>query len=77
VDVPVKKMKIHKSALLGVEEMAEGFVLKVLFEVESGVYIRSLVEFIGNFLDTPATLANLRRIKIGPFDLKKARLIKK
>lgn len=75
VPVPVKKMKIYKSELRGIEETENGFVLRVNFDVASGVYIRSLVEFIGNFLDTPATLANLRRTKIGEFDIKKARKI--
>jgi tRNA pseudouridine55 synthase len=71
-EVPIKKMKVYKSELLGVEEVAEGFVLQVSFDVASGVYIRSLVEFIGNFLDVPATLANLRRTKIGEYDIKQA-----
>jgi tRNA pseudouridine55 synthase len=70
VSVPVKKMKIYKSEFRGIEETNEGFVLKVNFDVASGVYIRSLAEFLGNFLDVPATLANLRRTKIGEYDLK-------
>lgn len=70
VEVPVKKMKIYKSVLKGIEETSEGFILKVNFDVASGVYIRSIVEFVGNFLDVPATLANLRRTKIGEYDLK-------
>lgn len=73
VEVPVKKMKVYKSEFLGVEETAEGFIVKVRFDVASGVYIRSLVEYLGNFLDTPATLANLRRTKIGEFDVKGAK----
>lgn len=73
VEVPVKSMKIYKSTFLGIEETSEGFVVKVNFDVASGVYIRSLVEFIGNFLDTPATLANLRRTKIGDFEVKGAK----
>ncbi len=73
VEIPVKKMKVYKSEFRGIEETEEGFILKVNFDVASGVYIRSLVEFIGNFLDTPATLANLRRTKIGEYDLKGAK----
>jgi tRNA pseudouridine55 synthase len=73
VEIPVKKMKVYKSDFMGVEETAEGFVLKVNFDVASGVYIRSLVEYIGNFLDVPATLANLRRTKIGEYDLRGAK----
>lgn len=73
VEAPVKSMKVYKSEFLGVEETAEGFILKVRFDVASGVYIRSLVEFIGKFLDTPTTLSNLRRTKIGDFDVKSAK----
>lgn len=72
IEVPIKKMKIYKSQLLGIDETDTGFILRVRFDVASGVYIRSLVEFIGNFLDTPATLANLRRTQIGEYDLKEA-----
>jgi tRNA pseudouridine55 synthase len=73
IEVPIKPMTIHKSKFLGVEEMAEGFILKAEFSVASGVYIRSLVEYLGQFLDVPATLANLRRTRIGEFDIKMAR----
>ncbi len=73
VEIPVKRMKIYKSEFLGVEETAEGFIVRVRFDVASGVYIRSLVEYLGNFLDVPATLANLRRTEIGYFDIKQAK----
>ena len=73
VDAPVKPMKVYKSKFLGLEEVEEGFLLKVRFDVASGVYIRSLVEYLGGFLDVPATLANLRRIRIGDFDIKSAK----
>lgn len=72
IEVPVKPMEVFASRYLGLEEMSEGFVVRVSFDVASGVYIRSLVEYLGKFLDTPATLANLRRTKIGDFTLKGA-----
>lgn len=77
VEVPIKPMKIYKSKFLGIEEMTEGFVVKVQFDVASGVYIRSLVEYLGELLDVPATLANLRRTKIGDFNIKSARKLEK
>lgn len=75
VDVPVKPMKVYASRFKSLEEREEGFILTVEFDVASGVYIRSLVEYLGNFLDTPTTLFNLNRTKIGPFSLKSARKI--
>lgn len=75
IETPIKPMKIYKSKFISLKEQEEGFVLKVEFDVASGVYIRSLAEYLGNFLDTPATLFNLTRTKIGDFELKNARKI--
>lgn len=41
-------------------------------EVSSGTYIRSLVEDIGRMLQTGAYMSDLRRTKVGQFDLKNA-----
>lgn len=43
--------------------------LKIVAEVSSGTYIRSLSEDIGQKLDTGAYLSSLRRTKVGKFDL--------
>lgn len=73
VEVPVKSMKVYESEFKGLEKLEEGYLLKVNFSVASGVYIRSLVEYLGNFLDVPTTLANLRRTKIGDYSLEGAK----
>lgn len=73
MEVPVKPMEVFASRFLGLEQMKEGYIVRVSFDVASGVYIRSLVERLGAFLDVPATLANLQRTKIGDFDLKGAK----
>ncbi len=67
-----RKMTVYKSKFLDWGETSEGFVLRVSFDVASGVYIRSLVEKIGELLGVPATLYDLQRTKIGKFDLKNA-----
>jgi len=72
VEISPRTMKVYKSRFLGARKEAEGFVLKVSFEVASGVYIRSLVQKIGELLGAPTTLYNLQRIKIGKFKLEKA-----
>ncbi len=77
VEIPTKEMEIFESKFLGLEEYEEGFILKVEFSVASGVYIRSLVEFLGKFLDVPATLFNLQRTRIGDFTLKGAKKLEK
>jgi tRNA pseudouridine55 synthase len=47
-------------------------VVTVRFKVGSGTYIRSLAEELGRRLGYPATLQNLRRTKVGKFDIKDA-----
>ncbi len=46
--------------------------LKIVTEVSSGTYIRSLAEDIGQKLGTGAYLTSLRRTKVGKFDIKDA-----
>ncbi len=47
-------------------------VLKITCEVSAGTYIRALARDIGGKLGTGAYLNNLRRTKIGDFDIKNA-----
>ena len=46
--------------------------VKFTAKVSSGTYIRSLVEDIGNKLGTGAYMSDLRRTKVGKFDIKDA-----
>lgn len=77
IEVPIKPMEIFESRFRGIKKVKENYILKVEFDVASGVYIRSLVEYLGKFLDVPTTLANLRRTKIGEFTLKGAKKLEK
>lgn len=72
VEILPRKMKVYKSEFLGSDKVEEGFIIRVSFDVASGVYIRSLVQKIGELLGAPATLYDLQRTKIGEFELKKA-----
>jgi len=47
-------------------------ILKIQVKCSSGTYIRSLVDDLGKALGTRALLIDLRRTKIGDFDVKKA-----
>lgn len=71
VDVPKKNMTIHTAEITSIDLP----VLRIDFRVSSGTYIRALAEIVGERLGTVATLQNLRRTKIGEFDIKKARKI--
>jgi tRNA pseudouridine55 synthase len=71
-EVPIRDMKVYETELLGLEMASGKVVATVRFVVGSGTYIRSLAEELGRRLDYPATLQNLRRTKVGKFDIKNA-----
>ena len=75
VIIPLRDMEIKDTQLLGMKKDKDQYVLSVRFDVESGVYIRSLAEEFGRRLGYPATIKELRRIKIGDFDIKDAQSI--
>ncbi len=50
--------------------------VKLVANVSSGTYVRSLVEDIGQFLGTNAYTTSLNRLSIGKFDIKKAVTVK-
>jgi len=76
IELPIRKMEVYKSVFKKISESEEGPIVTVVFDVASGVYIRSLVEYLGKFLDIPATLSGLRRTKIGGWNIKDARTLK-
>jgi len=74
-DLPVRDMEVMEVEYLGHKCQDGRCVVKVRFRVGSGTYIRSLAEEFGKRLDYPATLKNLRRTKVGEFDIKDARTL--
>jgi tRNA pseudouridine55 synthase len=72
-DLPMRTMQVHEAELMNIEQKENRAVLTVRFFVGSGTYIRSLAEEVGKRLGCPATLQNLRRTKVGDFDIKEAR----
>jgi tRNA pseudouridine55 synthase len=74
-DVPMRTMKVFEAELFTVK-VAEGKpYATVRFFVGSGTYIRSLAEELGKRIGYPATLQNLRRTKIGQFEIDTAQQI--
>jgi len=65
-------MEVISARLLGIDDA----VLKIEMEVSSGSYVRTLGEELGRRLGYPATLAALRRTKIGGFVIGDAIVIK-
>jgi tRNA pseudouridine55 synthase len=74
-EVPVRTMKVYDAELLDFTIGEDRAVATVRFFVGSGTYIRSLAEELGSRVGYPATLQNLRRTKVGDFDIKDATLI--
>lgn len=72
-EVPMRDMLVHEAELLDFHLIGKQAVATVRFSVGSGTYIRSLAEELGRLLGYPATLQNLRRTKVGDFDIKNAR----
>ncbi len=75
-DVPMRDMEVKEVEFQGITCGENRCVITARFYVGSGTYIRSLAEELGNRLGFPATLQNLRRTKIGEFDIKNARELK-
>lgn len=74
-EVPVRTMKVFEAELFKVEIKDNRGVATVRFKVGSGTYIRSLAEELGKRISYPATLQDLRRIKVGDFDIEMAQQI--
>lgn len=72
--LPEKVMEIYRAELLGTPQQKRNhIVLSVCLEVSSGTYVRSIVEEIGRRLGIPAVVKELRRTKIGNFDVHNAK----
>lgn len=73
VDPPVKTMVVHDAQLVDVKEKSGKMFLTTFFNVESGVYIRSLAEAFGERLGVPTTISALRRTRIGKYTIESAK----
>jgi len=72
---PVREMEIFEVRMLQQNKNKEEYVVTVEMDVASGVYVRSVVEELGRILDVPSTVKELRRTKIGDFNVKDAKIL--
>ncbi|MFC1730675.1 tRNA pseudouridine(55) synthase TruB [candidate division KSB1 bacterium] len=75
VSAPTRDMEIKNNQLLDIRKEGDYVVVEAQFDVESGVYIRSLAEEFGKRLGYPATVKELRRTQIGDFKIEDAEKI--
>jgi tRNA pseudouridine55 synthase len=69
VETPVRAMTVRAATYCGVRRQDDTVFIDVVFDVESGVYIRSLAEELGKRLGYPARLENLRRTQVGEWQV--------
>ncbi|HEU4677687.1 MAG TPA: tRNA pseudouridine(55) synthase TruB [Candidatus Paceibacterota bacterium] len=74
-DTPLRDMVVHEADFLDMKCESGRAEVRVRFKVGSGTYVRSLGEEIGRRLGYPATLADLRRTKVGDFSVEDARAL--
>ncbi len=82
-ELPMRDMVVRNATVENIEVVFADVSLKkisrmvvtVHFSVGSGTYIRSLAEELGRRLGYPATLANLRRTRVGEYKIEDAQLI--
>ena len=68
VEIPPRQVEIYQIELLSYEYPK----LRIRAHVSSGTYIRTLAEDIGKYLKTGAYVTELRRTRVGDFDLENA-----
>jgi len=71
IEAPIRKMIVRGARFVSYENN----VVRTVFDVSSGTYIRSLAEELARRLGTIGTIQNLRRISIGDYDVKNAKKI--
>ncbi len=69
VNPPVRNMRVNGVEFLGIWEKDGETYIKFSIDVESGVYVRSLIEELGRRIGVPMTMSNLRRVKVGEVDI--------
>ncbi len=72
VPVKMRKTRIRRLQFHGMSREGDGWVLDIELEAAKGTYARAVAEEIGSRLGVPATLAGLRRVKVGEYDVGEA-----
>ena len=76
VELPTRKVNIYDIELLKYEIIDNKTHIQIRCNVSKGTYIRSLIRDIGNSLNTCAIMTDLRRTKLGNFNIEDAIKIK-
>ena len=69
VEVPMRKMVVRSVRFVAYENN----VVRAVFDVSSGTYVRSLAEELARRLGTIGTIQNLRRLSVGEYKVENAK----
>ena len=72
VDLPEREMEVMSAELKELNGKDGLYSAKVVLQVGSGTYVRSLAEELGRRLGYPATVGDLRRLQIGKYRVEDA-----
>ncbi|WP_189211896.1 tRNA pseudouridine(55) synthase TruB [Actinokineospora fastidiosa] len=75
VVIPARPVTVYRFDILGTRRDDKAIDLDVMVECSSGTYVRALARDLGIALGTGGHLAELRRTRVGPFDLRVARTL--
>lgn len=71
-EAPLKLMTVYSASIESIRVEREKKIVRAIFHVASGTYIRTLGEELGNLLGVPATLMTLRRLTVGEYKIENA-----
>ncbi|MFA6158200.1 MAG: tRNA pseudouridine(55) synthase TruB [Candidatus Paceibacterota bacterium] len=71
VELPMRDMTVRDARFVSYENG----IIRAVFDVSSGTYVRSLAEELGKRLGTCASILNLRRLSIGEYSVEGARKV--
>jgi tRNA pseudouridine55 synthase len=75
VVIPARPVTVSRFDVLHSSRSEKAIDLDVMVECSSGTYVRALARDLGAGLGTGGHLAQLRRTRVGPFDLRVARTL--
>jgi tRNA pseudouridine55 synthase len=75
IEGKLRRTQIFYLKLIDILRGAQQIILKIEMQCSKGTYARSLGEELGRRLSIPTTLKEVRRLKIGEFDLAQAQVL--
>lgn len=72
VPTPRRTVEIYTLRFISLKKIDSHYLLQVSLHCQKGTYARSIAQMIGEKLDLPSTVQDLRRTKIGNYDVNDA-----